>query len=240
MRKWKNGDTERAYQGEDLSGKRFGRLTVLGLDHFGRRKAWRKDAHCWISVREVFWKCLCDCGKESFVRTFALKEGKIQSCGCLRLERLSKRKRTHGKSQSMLYKRWQNMWTRCTNPKYQFWHHYGGRGITVCERWRSFQNFAEDMGATFQPGLSLDRKETNGNYTPENCRWATALTQTNNSRTNKIVKAFGKTQTAAQWAREAGINPYTFYSRLSHGIQPEAALTKGRLPPRKGTYLHQA
>jgi hypothetical protein len=106
---------------------------------------------------------------------------------------------------SPVYLSWSNMKTRCTNEKCQDWHRYGGRGIRVCERWMMFANFLEDMGSTWREGLTLDRINVNGDYTPENCRWADKLTQANNTRTNVLVEFQGEFDTLTRWARRMGL-----------------------------------
>lgn len=150
------------------NGQRFGRLVVIGpapqIDKNSR------------------WQCRCDCGGMIACRPSHLKNGNIQSCGCLALEKQRERLTTHGRSLSPLYARWIGMLTRCLYPATRGYRHYGGRGITVCERWRTFENFLADMGEPPGPGYSLDRINVNGNYEPGNVRWATAKEQAANSR----------------------------------------------------------
>jgi len=163
----------------DLTGQAFGRWTVIG-------RAEKKGG-------KTAWLCRCECGTERVVIDNGLKRGKSKSCGCLRNEMakelgktLGNNTRVHGhapkRQKSVEYRTWVNMKTRCYNPRatgYEFW---GGRGITVCDRWRdSFENFLEDMGLRPE-GTSLDRIDVNGNYEPENCRWADPTTQRKNQR----------------------------------------------------------
>lgn len=152
----------------DLTGQRFGRWTVLS-----RAEDYRRGI--------PQWSCRCDCGKAGVVRANILKAGESKSCGCLNRE--MKRNYSHGLSQTRTYEAWKHMIQRCTNPHAKHFSYYGGRGITVCERWlSSFENFLADMGER-PPGLTLDRYPDNdGNYEPDNCRWATWTQQAANRR----------------------------------------------------------
>jgi hypothetical protein len=118
------------------------------------------------------------------------------------------------------------MQTRCTNPKAINYADYGGRGITVCERWRSFENFYSDMGPRPSSDHSLERISNNEPYAPANCRWATTVEQSNNKRSNNMVEACGRKQTVVEWARESGIPAYAIYHRLYNGWDPERAVTE--------------
>ena len=154
---------------KDLTGKVFGQLTVLN------RTDNAEDGHSR-------WVCLCSCGKETIVQSNNLKS-KTQSCGCLIVERVSTLNLTHGKTKTKEFKTWDSMKQRCGNPKSDSYKDYGGRGIKVCERWiNSFENFLADMGQAPAKHFSIDRKDTNGNYEPSNCRWATAKEQRANQR----------------------------------------------------------
>ncbi|WP_199570603.1 hypothetical protein [Streptomyces murinus] len=131
-------------------------------------------------------QCRCDCGND---HSLLFKEwGRTQSCGCLRNERSAERLTRHGHKSSPLYASWAQMIQRCTNPDHKQWANYGGRGITVCERWLDFPNFLADMGER-PAGLTLDRIDNNRSYEPGNCRWADVSTQNSNRRPHDHKRA---------------------------------------------------
>lgn len=206
---------------KDLTDQRFGRLLVLG--YAGSRK------------KKAQWLCQCDCGRKTIVDRGNLLSGCSQSCGCLHNELLSKQNTTHGMSHRVPeYGVWSAMLSRCDNPKNRQFHDYGGRGITVCERWRSFENFYADMGPRPTAQHSIDRIDVNGNYDPSNCRWATKLVQANNARSNIPLTHDGRTMNLTEWARELGIKKITLYDRIHKlGWSIERALAT---PTRKMTY----
>lgn len=197
----------------DLNGKRFGRLVVVseeGRDRHGRR----------------LYKVRCDCGVEKILPHTYLNSGQTRSCGCLKREIVSDRNRTHGMRQSPTYKAWAAMKTWCSNPNQDFYHRYGGRGITVCERWlHSFENFLADMGEKPE-GMTLERKNSDGYYEPSNCVWATPKEQANNTSRNHYVEWRGETKTLVQWAEEIGLTQDALRNRLKRGWPVEKALTQ--------------
>lgn len=190
-------------------GKKYGRLLVLG------DAPDRKTPSSGRSRR--FCDCLCDCGKRVEVSLPDLKNGHTTSCGCAWCEATKKAATSHGKSKTRVYTSWQGMRDRCTNPSNAAYANYGGRGISVCERWESFENFFQDMGDP-PPHRSLDRINNDQGYSPHNCRWATRVEQNNNQRDNRLLTFEGKTQTLGQWAKAKGINRTTLASRLKRGL----------------------
>jgi hypothetical protein len=157
----------------DLTNKRFGRLFVLSRsksDKAGR----------------TMWNCWCDCGKDTLVQGKRLSSGHTQSCGCLHAEVLLASSTTHGMHGTKTYNSWYGMIGRCGRATHSKFKDYGGRGIKVCEQWKSFANFLADMGERPE-GTTIDRIDVNGNYEPGNCRWADAKTQRANRRDSKAV-----------------------------------------------------
>jgi hypothetical protein len=197
---------KRRFRFKDLTGQTFGRLKVVGL-HESRAGAKR-------------WRCQCECGKTSFPFGNNLVRGKTKSCGC----RVNAG--THGMSHSSEFTSWQEMLARCSNPRRRSWKDYGARGIVVCDRWKfSFANFFADMGRKPSEKFSIERKNNNGNYEPNNCIWAAPIVQANNTRFNRILNFNGERMTVAQWARKVGIKVNTIYTRLFRGWSVEKSLT---------------
>jgi hypothetical protein len=198
---------------QKMVGERFGRLVVL--DQFMRDEG-----------RVLRVLCRCDCGSEKYILPSNLRSGNAKSCGCLARQVAGDAARTHGMRNTRTYRIWNGMMSRCHNPAATGYSRYGGRGIKVCERWMEFENFLADMGEA-PTAMTLDRRDNNGPYSPENCRWATRREQNNNSSGNRVVEAFGRAQTVAQWAREVGIKYQTLYRRLTFcGWPAERALSE--------------
>lgn len=170
--------------------------------------------------------CRCDCGNETKVNKYHLISWHTSSCGCRQKQYAAKRLNSHGKLETPTYRSWYAMLTRCTNKNTKSYHHYGGRGITICDKWMSsFENFLHDMGE--RPlKKSLDRIDVNGNYEPDNCRWATALEQARNTRAVRILHFNGISKCVTEWAEIIGISPKVIYSRLQNGIAIEEVLHK--------------
>lgn len=190
----------------DRTGLRYGRLTVLG--YLANRK----------------WQCLCDCGNELPVIGDNLGRN-TRSCGCLQIERSSESSRTHGLSKSPEHGVWSTMLRRCDNPSQDSYKLYGDRGIDVCERWHSFENFYADMGQRPSPLHSLERIDNQKGYFPKNCRWATPAEQSRNKRNNLWLTFRGKTMILKDWASALGIKRTTLAKRLKKGWGIERALT---------------
>jgi hypothetical protein len=195
----------------DITGQRFGRLTAL-------------------SYASGHWRCRCDCGRTTTVRSDALRYGTTVSCGCYREERNVGNNfgRTHGGSGMREYASWKDMKARCSNPRDTAFSNYGKRGIRICRHWlgpNGFTNFLADMGKC-PPGLTLDRIDNAKGYFPSNCRWSTRKQQQRNRRTTLRVTIAGKTKAFGDWVDHFNIVSFkTAHSRYLRGWTPEAALT---------------
>jgi hypothetical protein len=155
------------------SGEKYGRWTIVKEVENSVKPNGKKERQ---------FICICECGNEKVIELFYLRKGESKSCGCLK-------KRVLGQTKHILYSTWFNMKQRCMNPNHKFYKNYGGRGIKVCDRWiKSFSNFLLDMGEKTE-GMTLDRKNNDGNYEPSNCKWATRTEQSNNRRNTKSVKS---------------------------------------------------
>lgn len=191
----------------NIVGQKFGRLKVIERANPDGSK-------------KVKWLCICECGNSSIAQSAHLLDGRRVSCGCAhkpgnQVNPMSPRSHGHctsGKS-SKIYRIWSGMFTRCTNKNSPAYQYYGARGIKVCDRWKDFKLFLEDMGDP-DPGQSLDRIDVNGNYEPNNCRWATATEQARNKRSNMLLTMNNVTMTLVEWSIKYGINESTLWSRL--------------------------
>ena len=191
---------------EDLTGKRFGKLFVKSFKEKRKRKS--------STGYKNYWLCQCDCGNETIVESYSLKSGKIQSCGCMRIDAITK----HGKRYTRLYNIWHGMKNRCLCKNTTGYENYGGRGIKVCDEWMEFEPFAEwALSNGYSDELTIDRKDVNGNYCPENCRWVTTLVQGNNRRNNRYFEYDGKINTTTELARNNNMSYSTLFNRLKNG-----------------------
>lgn len=200
----------------DLTGRRFGKLVALEL---------RQDPG---DVRK--WLCQCDCGNQIVVRQGNLrKEGGTKSCGCLLFEAIALRPRKPKVLRSPEYNVWGAMISRCLNPKNKQFYNYGGRGIQVDPSWQGkggFANFIKDLGPRPTNKHTLERKENNGHYGPDNCVWATRGEQSRNTRRTRHLTFQGRTMPLIDWASELGIKPVTLVQRLNRsGWTVERALS---------------
>jgi hypothetical protein len=210
-----------------IPGEKFNRLTVIRelettSKIYGKQKYPKYTR--WVEA-------LCECGSVKKYNISEVRRGHAKSCGCLSIEIATARAVSmakHGMNNSPEYVVWVQMRQRCFNPRHHAYADYGGRGVTVCERWAdSFENFYADVGPR-PKGKSLDRyPDTNGHYEPCNVRWATQREQCNNKRNNVIVCFEGKTQTIVEWARELQVKPGALYARARKGMSPKEILGQG-------------
>jgi hypothetical protein len=210
---------DRKYDTETYFNKKYGRLTPIEIDkNHGNRK--------------TFWVCQCDCGNVVVVPKYDLISGKSCSCGCLRKELTSIRKKHEGTENKRLYNIWKNMRQRCLNPTSPASKNYLKRGIKICDEWMesytSFYKWALNNG--YQDDLTIDRIDNDGDYCPENCRWVDRGVQARNKRGVNNIAFNGKTQCIAEWAREMGLVDSCLEARLKKGWSIEKAL----LTPSKG------
>lgn len=206
----------------DLTGQKFGRLLVL------ERVENYIQPNGTIKAR---WKCLCECGKHCVVCSRELRYGKTKSCGCFKLEIFKTSKMTHGKTYTRLYGVWKELKKRCYNPSDKYYKDYGGRGITVCQEWKNnFQAFYDwAMANGYDENApkwlcTIERINTNGNYEPNNCKFATIKEQANNRRSNHLLTYNEKTYTLTEWSEITGIKRKTIEYRLKSNWSIEKAL----------------
>lgn len=198
---------------KDFTPESFGRLTTLGPKfRMGRR---------------YYVVCQCECGGTVVVDIDHCKSGRTSSCGCIRKEQAKLRATTHGMCGTQTYGSWYSMIQRTTNPKKREFRYWGGRGIKVCDHWQRFENFFEDMGEC-PTGHSLDRIDNSKGYEPGNCRWATSIEQSRNTRKNRILTIDGVSRCMAEWAEQPNASKYTTIQRrlLSGWVDKDAVFGK--------------
>lgn len=202
---------------KDETGKVYGHLTVIGIEPGQRRRA--------------AWRCRCECGNECVVVGVQLRSGNNTTCGCQIRKHGHAREKTGATPE---YQCWVDMRTRCNDARSQSYASYGGRGVAVCDSWNeSFTSFFADMGSRPSQKHSIDRIDNDGDYCPENCRWATKseqrVNQRKRTRTTKFIEYNGDRRSCRQWALSIGLNPSTLYARIFvHGWDIERALTTPR------------
>lgn len=191
----------------DITGAKYNRLTVVKLASLKGSDG-------------PEWECLCDCGNTKIISGHNLKRGHTKSCGCLFKEIRKTAFITHGRTKTPEYRSWNAMKQRCTNPKHSAYIYYGGRGITVCPEWlNSFEQFLFDMGEKPNQKMSIERIDVNEGYYKDNCKWATAHTQTRNTTRNLNITINGITKCAADWAKQSGISQDAITNRYRRGIR---------------------
>lgn len=213
---------------EEYIGQKFNMLTVLGIDHVEDKSA-------------VIFKCKCDCGNIVLVPLAGLRSGNNKSCGCLHkkvkqnIGKHRKDQTTHGGSRTRLYRIWAGMNNRCRSKDNPNNKRYGGRGITVCEEWRDFEKFREwALSNGYNDNLTIDRIDVNGNYEPDNCRWADRKLQGNNRENTFYVDYKGKKMPLKQVCEIEGIPYHTVWKRLQYyGMTLDDALHTPRIHGRK-------
>lgn len=184
----------------DISGQRYGML--VALEAAGARKG------------NAMWLFQCDCGNKTTTTANAVRTGKTRSCGCERVRVSTQLRLTHGQSSSRTYRIWRHMLNRCQMPHHPKFHRYGGRGIKVCDAWKKYEQFVLDMGPA-PDGMSIDRIDNNGDYTPANCRWATDVEQAANRSVTRWFVIEGRRQHLAAWCRELGLTQHQFLAKYS-------------------------
>lgn len=202
----------------DLTGKRFGKLTVIHrAEHSDHGRA--------------NWVCKCDCGKTCVVLGNCLRRGQTKSCGCLRADK-NRERSTHGMRNTKLYSVWANIKNRCYNPSSKSYPSYGGRGIKVCDDWLDSSKFIEwAMSSGYSEGSTIERIDVNGNYEPGNCTWIPRAEQARNKTNSFLITIDGESKCLHQWCDETGMDYQLVYHRIKQlGWKPEKALTT---PPRK-------
>ena len=206
---------------EDLSGKKFGKLTVIKLDHREIRNDGKRNRYF------NHWLCQCECGNECIIIGNYLKKGSTISCGCYRKELSKNKLYKHGLSNTRLHKIWSGIKQRCYAKYSKDYKNYGQRNIIMCDEWKNdfkkFYDWAIDNG--YKDNLTIDRIDNDGNYEPNNCRWATLEEQANNMRNNHLLTFNNKTQTMSQWAKEYNMSKYLLQHRIASNWSVERALT---------------
>lgn len=197
---------------KDITGQRFEDLEALNFEYSKN------------GVR--YWRFRCKCGREIVVRKSSVTSKNTTGCKECSKIKLSNMNKTHGMSRTRLYKEWAGIIQRCNNPKSTSYERYGARGITICKEWMKFETFRDwALSNGYSDELTIDRKDVNGNYCPENCKWSTTKEQSLNKRNSRKFTYDGKTMTMSEWAKEIGISSSSLFGRLKRGWSIEKALS---------------
>ena len=211
------------YRSIDLTNKTFGKLTAIGPVHKNKNN-------------RIVWLCSCSCGNNCTAVSSDLIHGDTKSCGCSSSRStIGVRSTTHELGGTPEHYAWSGMKSRCNNPNNPKYKSYNGRGISVCSRWATFENFLSDMGKKPSPSHSIDRINNDGPYSPENCRWASPRQQSNNTRKNVTITHNNETLTIAQWARKTGLRYATLRDRI---YKNHWAIEKALTTPTQTKYQH--
>lgn len=200
------------------------------VDHTGKRYGSLVALYRTNDTRRAYWMCQCDCGNIRAMRISRVVAGIAMACGCMKGKCGTRHGHAVNGGTTPTFKAWSSMRGRCNNPNGRGFKHYGGRGIQVCARWDKFENFLSDMGERPSNRHSLDRIDVNGNYEPNNCRWATNLVQNRNKTNNHVVEFRGKSQPVTAWAEEVGLPPHVIFSRLKN---PKWTIERALMEPKR-------
>ena len=203
---------------KDISGNRYGKLTVVCLDRERTR-------------RKSYWICKCDCGKIKSIRSDTLN--RIKSCGCVKKQQDIVNlgiNYNHNMTHEEVFTTWNAMINRCLNPNNHAYKDYGGRGITVCDEWKDVKKFVDwAKKSGYQKGLSIERIDVNGNYEPKNCKWIPRSEQALNTRKTVYILHNGEKIPLAKTARELGVSPSLAWNRWEKGMSYEDIFYPGNL-----------
>jgi len=212
----------------ELTSQKFGRLTVLKFAYMKKGKS--------------YWNCFCKCGNEKIISSNCLKNGHTKSCGCLNIDNITERNKIHSLSKTRFYHIWCGIKERCLNKNKKAYKNYGERGIKICDGWLNFINFRDDMYESYLEHIknfgtkhtTIDRKDNEGNYEKNNCKWSTRTEQAINKRNNIFLTHNDITLTLTEWARKLNLNKNTLRSRLlESNWSTEKALTTPTIKPAK-------
>lgn len=201
----------------NLKGRKFGLLKVV--------------SRCFDKTDGEYWNCDCKCGKTTTVLVGNLLSGKTKSCGCLQKQRAKETNAKHGESRTRLYRTWLDMRKRCQNKNVKAYPNYGGRGIKVCDEWQDYETFARwALANGYNDSMTIERKDVDKDYCPENCTWVTLSEQGKNTRKNRYIEYDGNRLTLTEWSELLGGKPNLVTTRLQRGWSETDAVS---IPPKK-------